>query len=151
MFDVGLYQKILGDELRRARKRAGLTRLQLRNRLVASDVDISVQTLATYELATRHCTVVRLAELCQALDQLPEELLTRVRHRLFAGDRLVIPLGRIVETRHPDLLPLRRWAEVVVAGGMDAVRFDVDMLDRMAELCGLDVRALVRHLHPLQA
>ncbi|HEU5110532.1 MAG TPA: helix-turn-helix transcriptional regulator, partial [Micromonosporaceae bacterium] len=70
--DVATYQRVLGDELRLLRKRRGWTRKDLNDRLRR---DISLQTLATYELGTRQISVIRLVEICHALDELPHDLL----------------------------------------------------------------------------
>ncbi|MGH3950246.1 MAG: helix-turn-helix domain-containing protein, partial [Pseudonocardiaceae bacterium] len=81
-FDVETYQRVLGDELRKARKRRGWTRKELNNNLQS---DISLQTLATYELGTRQCSVVRLAEICTAMGEQPQEVLARVHTRVFGS------------------------------------------------------------------
>jgi len=49
--------RVLGAELRSLRKGHGWTRRDLLER---SELNIALQTLATYELGTRQCTVVRL-------------------------------------------------------------------------------------------
>src|SRR5947208_15792184 len=86
--DADTYQQVLGDEIRRLRKQRGWTRKDLNGRLQS---DISLQTLATYELGTRQCSVVRFVEICLALDERPHELLARVHERLFTD----APVGRI--------------------------------------------------------
>ena len=60
-----LVARVLGDEIRQARKACGWTRKQLQAYLPTR---ISVQTLATYELGTRQCSVARLVELCDAMN-----------------------------------------------------------------------------------
>ena len=50
--------------IRSLRKQRGWTRKELNRRLQS---DISLQTLATYELGTRQCSVTRLVEICVAL------------------------------------------------------------------------------------
>lgn len=60
MIDTDAYQRILGEELRKLRTERGWTRKELGEKLQSG---ISLQTLATYELGTRQCSVVRLAEL----------------------------------------------------------------------------------------
>lgn len=146
MLDGELYQKLLGEELRRARRELGLTRARLRDRL---NIDLSLQTLATYELGTRQCSVVRLAELCHGLDVRPEDILARVGRRLPSADQLVVSLVRIIASSHPELAPLRRWAKATANSATDVVRFERDMVDRMAELCGLPAADLVRTLQAL--
>jgi len=106
--DATSYQRVLGDELRRVRKQRGWTRKELQQRLQS---DISLQTLATYELGTRHCSVVRLVELCLAMDVLPQDLLARVHDRVFPGDRpgqIRVDLTRVARDLQPELRPLQR-------------------------------------------
>ena len=78
--DTVAYQRVLGDEIRSLRKQRGWTRKELNKRL---QTEISLQTLATYELGTRQCSVVRLVEICHALDVPAHEVLARVHERFF--------------------------------------------------------------------
>lgn len=144
------YQRVLGDELRKLRKQRGWTRKVLQGRL---QTEVSLQTLATYELGTRQCSVVRLAEICLALDALPHDLLARVHGRIFtdgpAGEHIRLELSRIAEDGQPELLPLRRWARdrLRAAGNRTAeVQLDLPALEQMAELCGLDTIDLIGRL-----
>lgn len=147
LFDVAIYQRVLGDEIRQLRKKRGLTRKQLNHRLQS---EISLQTLATYELGTRQCSVVRFVEICVALDEQPNELIARVHQRVFAGSRrgpIRLDLSQVVRDDHQELLPLRRWAR----GRLDhypnpagaEVHLDFAALEHMAELCGLDTVELI--------
>lgn len=151
--DAASYQRVLGDELRKVRKQRGWTRKQLQHRLQS---EISLQTLATYELGTRQCSVVRLAELCAALDVLPHEVLARVHDRIFSGDRpghIRVDLSQVVVDQQPELLPLRRWATDRLAqapeGSSHEVHLDLAALEQMAELCGLDTVELIGRLRRL--
>jgi transcriptional regulator with XRE-family HTH domain len=151
--DAASYQRVLGDELRKVRKQRGWTRKQLQGRL---QNDISLQTLATYELGTRQCSVVRLAELCAALDVLPQELLARVHDRVFSGDRpghIRVDLAKVVADQQPELLPLRRWATDRLnqspEGRTREVHLDLAALEQMAELCGLETVDLIARLRAL--
>ncbi|EWM13370.1 hypothetical protein KUTG_03674 [Kutzneria sp. 744] len=72
--DPMTYQRVLGDELRKLRKQRGWTRKVLQGKL---QTEVSLQTLATYELGTRQCSVVRLAEICLALEALPQGIAPR--------------------------------------------------------------------------
>jgi transcriptional regulator with XRE-family HTH domain len=148
--DAATYQRVLGDEIRRLRKLRGWTRKDLNERLQS---DISLQTLATYELGTRQCSVTRFVEICLALEELPHELLARVHERVFTDaptSRLRIDLRKVVRDRQPELLPLRRWAIGRLAGepgphGTE-VHLDFSALERMAELCNLDTVDLIARL-----
>ena len=151
--DAATYQRVLGDEIRRLRKRRGWTRKDLNERLQS---DISLQTLATYELGTRQCSVVRFVEICIALDELPHDLLARVHERVFTDapvGRIRIDLRKVVRDRQPELLPLRRWATGRLAeepGPHGAeVHLDIAALERMAELCNLDNLDLITRLRKI--
>ena len=99
--DTAAYQRVLGDELRSLRKQRGWTRKELNRRLQS---DISLQTLATYELGTRQCSVVRLVEICVALGVPAHEVLARVHERVF-GDapagHLSVDLATVVADPRP--------------------------------------------------
>lgn len=147
------YQRILGDELRRVRKQRGWTRKQLQHHL---DASISLQTLATYELGTRQCSVVRLAELCLALDVLPHDVLARVHERVFSDERpghIRVNLASVAQDSQPELLPLRRWAadrlQQAGVGQSADVHLDLAALEQMAELCGIDTVELIGRLRKL--
>ncbi|HEY1571111.1 MAG TPA: helix-turn-helix transcriptional regulator [Pseudonocardiaceae bacterium] len=147
------YQRVLGDELRRVRKQRGWTRKELQHRL---DNDISLQTLATYELGTRQCSVVRLAELCLAMDVLPHDVLARVHDRVFSDDRpghLRVNLAKVVADPQPELLPLRRWAadrlQQTPPGQPGEIHLDLAALEQMAALCGLDTVELISRLRAI--
>ncbi|HVK22375.1 MAG TPA: helix-turn-helix transcriptional regulator [Actinokineospora sp.] len=152
--DATTYQRVLGDEIRRLRKQRGWTRKELNSRL---QTEISLQTLATYELGTRQCSVVRFVEICLALEEHPHDLLARVHDRVFAGTaagRIKVDLRAVVGHQSSDLLPLRRWAAERLAehtGPAPAeVHLDITAIERMAELCGLDTMALVGKLTALR-
>jgi transcriptional regulator with XRE-family HTH domain len=149
------YQKILGDEIRRLRKKRGWTRKDMKDRLQS---DISLQTLATYELGTRQCSVVRFVEICLALDELPHELLARVHERVFTHapvGRITVDLRKVARDAEPELLPLRRWANRRLADKTGAYRsevhFDIAALDQMAELCRIDALDLITRLRRIGA
>ncbi|PRX49309.1 helix-turn-helix protein [Prauserella shujinwangii] len=149
LIDADAYQRVLGEELRKLRKRRGWTRKELNERLQS---DISLQTLATYELGTRQCSVVRLVELCLAMDEQPQDLLARVHRRVFTDEpgRIRLNLTRVVADDQPELLPLRRWAEDRLGqASSPEVQLDLSALDRMAELCGIDTADLLARLEKL--
>jgi transcriptional regulator with XRE-family HTH domain len=153
--DAAGYQRVLGDELRRVRKQRGWTRKQLQHHL---DTGISLQTLATYELGTRQCSVVRLAELCLALDVLPHDLLARVHDRVFGNERpghIRVNLTRVAAERAAELTPLSRWAADRLSqaslGQSQEIYLDLPALERMAELCGIDTADLITRLRALNS
>lgn len=154
--DPDEYQHVLGEELRELRNRKGWTRKDLSERL---DSEISQQTLATYELGTRHCSVVRLVELCLAMGEQPQELLARVQRRLFpqqpGGVR--VSLRALTELDGAEFAPLRRWSlgrlhqasTYADESATDAVLLDPHALHWLAQLCGMDATQLATRLRDL--
>jgi transcriptional regulator with XRE-family HTH domain len=149
------FSRVLGDEVRMLREQRGWTRKDL---LRHAELDITLQTLATYELGTRQCTVVRLWELTEALEEPLEQFIVRVMQRI--GERevsgLVIDLQAAARTAVAGLGPLRAWARVELASRSDGRRAPVSSLnraalDRLAELCRLDIVELVRRLQDRRA
>ncbi|MBN9748615.1 XRE family transcriptional regulator [Amycolatopsis sp. A1MSW2902] len=156
MIDSEHYQRVLGDELRKLRRGRGWTRKELNTHLHS---EISLQTLATYELGTRQCSVMRLVELCMAMDELPHDLLAKVHRRVFTEP---IPEGvvrldvaALLDDPRDDgpLAPLYRWARERV--GLDAGPAEVkpltlgpETVDSLAQLCGLSAPELRRRLKP---
>ncbi|MDV6013652.1 helix-turn-helix transcriptional regulator [Haloechinothrix sp. LS1_15] len=150
--DSQRYQQILGDELRKARKRRGWTRKELNQRL---DRDVSIQTLATYELGTRQCSVVRLAEICLAMGETPHDLLGRVHARLFStgADQIEINLVTVAHDPRPELHPLRRWAADRLRDegtfSHPYVYLAPAAVERLAELCDVPPHELREYLRTL--
>lgn len=152
-FDVETYQRVLGDELRKVRKRRGWTRKELNTKLQS---EISLQTLATYELGTRQCSVVRLAEICMAMGEQPHEVLARVHARLFGAtpSHVQLNLLTVVHDNQPELLPLRRWAIDRLSrqeNGAHEIHLDLPAIERMAELCRVPTDDLLERLDKLSA
>lgn len=140
------YQRVLGEELRKLRKSRGWTRKELNQRLQS---EISLQTLATYELGTRQCSVARLVELCLAMDELPQDLLAKVHKRVFTEEpgQIRLNLQEISKDSRPELGPLRRWAQGRLATSPDPqVQLDVSAVEHMAQLCGLSTPELLAKL-----
>jgi transcriptional regulator with XRE-family HTH domain len=152
--DTAAYQRVLGDELRSLRKQRGWTRKELNRRLQS---EISLQTLATYELGTRQCSVVRLVEICVALGVPAHHVLARVHERVF-GDtpagHLSVNLAAVAADRRPQLLPLRRWAQgrlnQLVPNQAPEVHLDLPALEYMAQLCRMSTVDLIRTLRDLE-
>ncbi|MEU0880376.1 helix-turn-helix transcriptional regulator [Lentzea sp. NPDC005914] len=151
--DTAAYQRVLGDEIRSLRKQRGWTRKELNKRL---QTEISLQTLATYELGTRQCSVVRLVEICHALDVPAHTVLARVHERFF-GDtpsgHLTLNLAAVAATDNPRLVPLKRWAtgrlHALPPGASPEVHLDLPALENMAQLCQLPTVELIRTLRAL--
>lgn len=158
--DSDEYQRVLGEELRELRKQRGWTRKALGEQLESG---ISLQTLATYELGTRQCSVVRLAQLCLAMGEQPQELLARVQRRVCpdqpGGVRIRLSTLAALDTADPDtaeLAPLRRWARGRLSDPAthestetDEVRLDSPAIGWLAQLCDLDATTLDSRLRRL--
>lgn len=151
--DADEYQRVLGEELRELRKRRGWTRKELGERLTS---EISLQTLATYELGTRHCSVVRLVELCMAMEEQPQELLARVQRRVYPvqADRVRVSLRALATVENTELAPLRRWAQGQLrqtepTPSVTEVQLDDYAIGWLAQLCGTDAVSLTARLRQL--
>lgn len=146
--------RVLGDELRQARKQRGWFRRDVQVRLPS---DVSLQTLATYELGTRGIGVVRLIELCAVLDVSAPELLSRTLRQVVTTknlDELHLDLRLLVDDERLSLAPLRGWARAQLAGGPElptTARLTQPALEQLAELCRLAPVDLVARLDALRA
>jgi transcriptional regulator with XRE-family HTH domain len=161
---LGRFARALGNELRTARKQRGWTRKQMRAHLIAENDDadsaendeVSLQTLATYELGTRRISVQRFVELCVALDQPPDQLLQRAITGAFTADhddRVKVDLPTLARTADPRLAHLRRWAAVRVHQRPAALppveELDEHALAALAALAGTTSNELVHALRDL--
>lgn len=153
------FPRILGSELRALRRQRGHTREDVRARLAQSGVDISAQALATYELGTRACSVVRLVEWAFALGISRRELLQmldRTLKCLGAGTRtscIPLDLTAVAQTEQTALRPLRLWARswLLYAERPAILQLNLESLEPLAELCGITVPDLIGRLRPLAA
>jgi len=153
------FARTLGNELRTARKQRGWTRKQMRAHLGADggqDDEVSLQTLATYELGTRRISVERLVELCAALEQPPDQLLLRAITGAFGTDHadcVKVDLSALARTADPRLAHLRRWAAIRVrqrpAGLPPVEELDEHALAALAALAGTTSNELVHVLRDL--
>lgn len=149
MIDTDTYQRVLGTELRKLREGKGWTRKDLNERLQS---EISLQTLATYELGTRQCSVIRLVELCRAMGERPQDLLARVHEQVCHDEPegLRVNLAHVVADGQPGLAPLRRWAQGRLDGARTPeVQLDVSALEQMAQLCDIPTQDLIARLRDI--
>lgn len=140
------YSRILGEVLREYRKAKQWTRKDMLRRL---DSDLSLQTLATYELGTRHVSVDRLDELAAAYGSRAHVILAEVDRRRYPDigpSELVVNLAKLAKTTRPELAPVARWAAVRRATSgdhaMPIAALSVDALCGLANLCALDLADL---------
>ena len=142
--DLVAYPRALVRELRRLRASNGWTRKDLADRLPD---DISVQTLATYELGTRSISVLRLVELCDALGTTAQELLASTDHvlRPVPAGTIRVDLPALAGDQRPELAPARRWAasRLRECTGANSAMLDEPAMEQLAQLCGLPVITLI--------
>ncbi len=154
---LATFARVLGDEIRTVRKAHHWTRKQLQERLNPDD-EVSLQTLATYELGTRRMTVERLIEVCAALDHPPDQLLRRAATRAFAkpdDDSIEVDLSALARTTDPHLGPLQRWAALRInqsADGRPATeKLEPSAVAALASLAEVTTQRLTSVLHELRA
>jgi transcriptional regulator with XRE-family HTH domain len=140
------FLRVLGDELRKARRRRGWRRRDLRDQLT---MEISMQALATYELGTRAITVVRLFELAEVLEISLPDLLQRTLSRIEdIRSGAILDLVVIARGKRPELAPLRHWAQARLAHARmresTVVKLDRIGIEWLAELCGVAPAELIR-------
>lgn len=146
---VDQFNTVLGDELRALRRRRGLTRRQLKDRLPCRDV--SLQTLATYELGTRQVAAIRVYQICEALDERVDDLYARVRLRLqlpHAPVELALDLAATATAPDLNLPPVQAWAQAKLSTqpAERLVRLTMSALHNLAALCAMSADELVERL-----
>ncbi|MFI7122625.1 helix-turn-helix domain-containing protein [Amycolatopsis sp. NPDC049868] len=147
----------LGELLRSARRERGWTRKQMRAAMCVGDDELSLQTLASYELGTRRLSVERLIEVCAVLKKQPDELLRRATTLAFSGHygtRITVDLLGLAHTTDPRLRPLRRWAQVRTqqspAERALVEELDATALSAMADIAAITEYDLVKALQELR-
>jgi transcriptional regulator with XRE-family HTH domain len=140
--------RAVGEDLRRAREKAGLTRAELVKRLPST---IKVQTLGSYERGTRQCAIPRLVELCHALRVTVPDLLELALQRAQIDPQAIslrIDLPAITRDERCELQPIRRWAEARLADDPHetVARLDPVTVREMATIFGYTRTELVTYL-----
>jgi transcriptional regulator with XRE-family HTH domain len=155
------YARTLGDVIRRHRKMKGWTRKDLQRELrelpSGRGIDISLQTLATYELGTRTLAVIRLAQIAAALGIAPETITTEVNAAMFPGhldnQKIAVDLVKLSVSARSEIRPAAKWAALQLA--VNPVKWiaelTTDALDQLANVCILDTPELVDVLKEFQA
>jgi len=148
------FMLVLGDELRKARRRRRWTRKQLQERL---NPPVALPTLASYEMGMRHCSVNRFIEICEALEASPPAILANALRRAAAAAPtgcLDIDLRPVVSDDGRTLRAFRRWAQQRLAatpGAEPDIRLEAPTVKRLADLCNLTAPDLVARLTALGA
>jgi len=155
------YARTLGDVIRRHRKMKGWTRKDLRRELQelpkGRGIDISLQTLATYELGTRTLAVIRLAQIAAALRVSTETIIAEANAAMFPEytdkQKIAVDLVRLSVSTRPDIRPAAKWAALQLA--VNPVKWiaelTTDALNQLANVCILDTPELVEVLKEFQA
>ncbi len=143
------FLRALGGELRKARIRRGWTRKQLLLRLPFA---ASLQTIATWELATRHINVGRFLELTDTLGVNMLDVLTPALAKITeeSESAMSVDLVLIARTDIDQLGPLSRWARERLAADPyrrpNVVTIRPTALTWLAVLCEVDTDELTRLL-----
>lgn len=151
------YMRVLGDVIRGHRRKKGWTRKDLQQRLGTmphGGVDISLQTLATYELGTRHCSVVRLAQIAAALGIRAAQIIAETDARVSADSTIsdsttiMIDLRRLADSPDETLAPAAAWANARLGASPHERRrrLSAAAVEQLANLCGLDLLTMFEAL-----
>ncbi|MPZ79834.1 MAG: helix-turn-helix domain-containing protein [Actinophytocola sp.] len=140
--------RLLGEELRRARDRIGLTRAQLIARMPA---DIHTHTLASYESGIRQCTVVRFVEICRALGVAAPSVLGLALQRAKVELQtltLQVDLPAVLRDDTAEFAQVRRWASnrLTQSEESEVAFLEPAAVDEMAHIFGIPRPALVDYL-----
>lgn len=132
--------RALGEEIRRLRDGKGLTREKLIEKM---GCDIHVQTLATYEQGLRQCTVVRLVQICMALEVGPLDVLgLALQHAEvdLLKHGMYVDLRALIADKRPEMMLIRKWARRRLAADptSETVRISGPVLQELAVLSDYD-------------
>lgn len=138
----------IGGELIAARERNGWIRRDVQRRL---PFDVSVQTVASWELGTRNITAERLYLLCTVLGEPVEDVLARARKRIEkpSNAEFCLDLKAAARTTRAALVPLRAWAQCMLRqrpNGDHVMPLNLTALDRLAEVCSMTTLDLIGRL-----
>jgi hypothetical protein len=150
---ISRYTRTLGDELRRRRTTLRWTRKSMLAVYTAqTHDDMSVQTLATYELGTRNMAIERLDRVARTLGTFAGVVLTDVDRRMYSTPAtLTVNLLMLARTTRPELAPAAKWAAVHCTNVINPVtELSDDALTQLAELCDLDFTTLTVALQQFQ-
>ncbi|WP_245931754.1 helix-turn-helix transcriptional regulator [Actinokineospora auranticolor] len=131
--------RAIGHQLRTARENLGWSRQQLVAKL---ETGVHAQTVATYELAIRQCSIGRFVAICEALGlNAPYVLETAIRLAEADPHHMVcaVDLRAVVRDRDPALEPMRRWARTQLTRDPDSpvVQLEPKLVAELAMFCGL--------------
>lgn len=148
LFDGNEFRRALGDEMRKGRKKRGLIRREIPPLLCR---EVSEQTVATYELGTRHVSVVNFVDYCLAVDESPMDVLRNAYARVIdpsERDGWDVDLAAAARLYGTQLEPLAAWATTRMASPEHprVAHLDRAAIMPLATLCGIGWADLVRRL-----
>lgn len=137
--------KAIGHQLRRARQAAGMTRAQLVARIGSG---IHPQTLATYERGIRHCTSVRLIEICIAMGVSAPDIIQwamQTTHADLPTIGIKADLRAIIHTKQEIPAPIQTWVKARLRDDPEADVAHLSWADlhELTELWRIEQSALV--------
>jgi transcriptional regulator with XRE-family HTH domain len=139
--------RAIGEELRRAREAEGWSRAQFVERLPSG---IGDRTLLSYEHGTRHLTVLRFIELCNALDLTASTVLTQALQRARIHLQhlvLQIDLRFLLNDRSDKFRPMHQWARNKLNDFPDGiVELPPPSVRELATFVGCTYTELANHL-----
>lgn len=142
---ISEYARIVGEVLREYRIQREWTRRELQRRVP----DVTIQSIGTYETATRNMSVDNLDKIARAMGTSAHALLTQADERMYpvaGGSTLVVNLGTLAASTREEIAPAAKWAAAQI-GGLDRTDRTAELtpqaLDVLAHVCGLDMPALV--------
>ena len=141
--------RALGEELRRTREARGWSRLDLTAQLPSG---IGEQTVLTYEHGLRHCTFVRLVEICRTLGVSTPDVVQSALQRAgvdLENLSLRVDLRAVIRDKNAEFRPVRRWARNRLAedpDGAGVVRLVPDGAREIAAVIGCPRSTLVTYL-----
>lgn len=139
--------RALGAELRLAREERGCSRAQFVRRLPSGICD---RTVVSYELGARRMDVLRLIELCHALDLSITGLLAMAfqRSQIYLENMgIVVDLRALLDDESPRFRPMRQWAHNRLNATANGVATLAPIVvDELAAFVGCDRRELAIYL-----
>lgn len=133
--------RALGEEIRRSREAQGFNRAQLAERM---STEISAQALANYEYGIRQFSVVRLVEICDALNVPATDLLGLALQRAeihpYTG-HIQVDLHAVSAGKQAELKSLRKWARNRLEQDLDGTgvaRLSQAVIGELALFVGMD-------------
>lgn len=140
-------RRAIGEELRSAREAKRWTRDAFVTRLPSG---VGTRTVLSYETGSRTLTVMRMIEICRALNVSPAAVMTRSfrRARIFL-ENLEVPvdLSALLHDRTPRFLPLQVWARRKLNRyGQRLVDLSSEVVDELADFLDCSSAELTAYL-----